>query len=307
MLLSLLLSLTPTAEVPILGPLGRPANAWFLGQVTRCQPAIAAALHDSKESKPYTVSTLLNDRGQPVSAGAWVAPGESCWLRVTTFDEQLSETTLEQIVRQLPERITLYKMVFRLDGWTLDPAQHPWAGQSTFRDMAQEPYQVAKDLQVRLEFASPTAFRSGSADVPLPIPAQVFRSYWEKWNAFAPEAMQLAEQWPDFARACIMVSELTMVNTQRWSFAEGTRGVVTGYTGTVGFVLLPKRQCGIWQDYWDGASQVLQSLARFAFYCGTGHHTTIGLGQTRLTTASYQPARQPSTKPGSRRISRPEE
>src|SRR3990172_6840295 len=28
-------------------------------------------------------------------------------------------------------------------------------------------------------------------------------------------------------------------------------------------------------------SQVLRTLAEFAFYCGTGHHTTVGLGQTR--------------------------
>ena len=79
-----------------------------------------------------------------------------------------------------------------------------------------------------------------------------------------------------------MVSELAGINTTRWSFAEGTRGVALGFTGAVGFVLLPRSKCGDWEEYWDGADPVLQALAQFAFYCGTGDHATIGMGQTRL-------------------------
>jgi CRISPR/Cas system endoribonuclease Cas6 (RAMP superfamily) len=110
----------------------------------------------------------------------------------------------------------------------------------------------------------------------------VFRSYGQKWNAVAPEGVQIQDLWPGFAAACIMVSELSGLNTTRWSFAEGTRGVATGFTGAVGFTLLPKRQCGEWAEYWDGADRVMQSLAKFAFYCGTGHHASIGMGQTRV-------------------------
>jgi hypothetical protein len=133
-----------------------------------------------------------------------------------------------------------------------------------------------------LEFSSPTAFRSNGLDICLPSPGHVFRSLWEKWNAFAPEPMQLHDLWPQFANDCILVDELTIVNTVYWEFAEGSRGSATGYTGTVGFTLIPKgRVKKEWQEYWDGASTVLQSLARYSFYCGVGHHTTIGMGQTR--------------------------
>jgi CRISPR-associated endoribonuclease Cas6 len=282
MLLSLLLSLTPTRPAPILGPLGRPAQAWFLGQVTRHCPEIAQTLHDDSGPKPYTVSTLLDGRGRPLVAGKWLKAGEVCWLRVTTFGEELSKAMLEQILPGLPDRLALYKMEFRVDGYTLDPAQHPWAGQTSFAHLAQAAGLAdGRSRQVRLEFASPTAFRSEGADIPLPLPNHIFRGYWQKWNAYAPEPIRVQDIWPQFAAACIQVCELTGINTERWVFAEGTRGAATGFTGTSGFTLLPRHLCGEMGAYWEGAEVVMRTLATFAFYCGTGHHTTIGLGQTR--------------------------
>ena len=286
MLLSLLFSISPTADVPILGSLGRPAQAWFLEQVTLRRPRLGQELHDTEGLKPYTVSTLLDDRGRPFRPGRWLQAGESCWLRMTTLGGPLSELVLGEVLRKLPSRLNLYKMEFRIDGWTLDRAQHPWAGEASFTGIAQAPAGRQNGShsprQVRLEFVSPTAFRSGGSDIPLPLPDKIFRSYYEKWNAFAPEAMRIHEAWPDFANNCLRVNELTAVNTERWSFAEGSHGVATGFTGTVGITLLPRHQCGAWQDAWDGAAVVLQTMAQFAFFCGTGHHTTIGLGQTRL-------------------------
>lgn len=281
MLLSLLISLTATSTAPIFGSLGRPANAWFLRQLTLQQPDLAETLHDGNGIKPYTVSTLLDDFGQPLQAGKVLQKGESCWLRVTSFEPGLSHVILKDISTKFPERLALYKMNFRLNGCTLDPAQHPWARQTSYKDLAQKAEFGPKSRLARLEFASPTAFRDNGADTPLPIPAQIFRSLWRRWNQYTPEPMQVHDIWPKFAEACIKISELTAVNSERWKFAEGTRGAATGFTGTVGFTLLPKRQCGEWAPYWEGSEQVLQSLSQFAFYCGVGHHTTVGMGQTR--------------------------
>lgn len=115
-----------------------------------------------------------------------------------------------------------------------------------------------------------------------PSSTQVFRSLWERWNAFAPEAMRIHELWPSFASECILIDELTAVNTTHWKFAEGTRGAATGFTGAVGFSLISKSKIKkSWREYWVGSSTVLQSLARFAFFSGVGHHTTIGMGQCR--------------------------
>ena len=205
-----------------------------------------------------------------------------CWLRITAMSDELSDVILEHVLRSLPHKLALYKMDFRIDGYTLNQNEHPWAGQTTFSDLSQDTRYMKSAHKVRMEFASPTAFRSSGSDIALPIPGQVFRSLWHKWNTFVPEPMQIQNQWPAFAEACILVSELTGVNTLQWKFAEGTRGGATGFTGTVGFSLLPKSKVPEkWQPYWDGSAVVMQSLAQFAFYAGVGHHSTVGMGQAR--------------------------
>jgi len=283
MLISRLISLTAESSYPILGALGRPAQAWFLGQVTRANPGLANTLHDEKKLKPYTVSTLLDDNGRPLSAGGWLKPGQECWLRITTFDESLSDLLENRVLAHLPERLTLYKMDFRVNGVARRRAEHPWADGASFHEIAQDAGLTGAKNTLRMEFASPTAFRNNSLDVSLPLPGQVFRSLWRKWNAFCPEAMQVQDIWPAFAEACIFVDELTAVNTVRWTFAEGTRGAATGFTGTVGFRLPSARALkDEWREYTEGAAVVMHSLARFGFYAGVGHHTTIGMGQARM-------------------------
>jgi CRISPR-associated endoribonuclease Cas6 len=189
----------------------------------------------------------------------------------------------KKVVQHLPKRATFYKMDFRVDDVFTHKAEHAWAGQSSFPDMAQDGANCKSAHDVRMEFVSPTAFRNNGLDICVPVSGQVFRSLWARWNAFCPEPMQIQEEWPDFAAGCILVNELTAVNTTHWVFAEGNRGSATGFTGIVGFYLPEKGNLADrWRPYYDGAVTVMQSLANFAFYCGVGHHTTIGMGQSRL-------------------------
>lgn len=283
MLSSATISLTATSSVPILGALGRPAQAWFLNQIMRKRPRLAESLHDENGVKPFTVSTLLDRHGHPHKAGDWLKEGQECWLRVTTIDEELSEVFLDNVLKKLPKTLALYKMDFRIDGYTLNPREHSWAGQTSFAEIAQDSKNIKASRDARMEFVSPTAFRTNGNDIAIPAPQQIFRSLWQKWNALCPESMQVDDRWPEFVADCILVNELTAVNTVHWEFAEGTRGAATGFTGTVGFTLLPITKIPKkWLPYWDGADVVMQSLARFAFYSGVGHHSTIGMGQARI-------------------------
>lgn len=280
---SIIISLTAESSYPILGALGRPIQAWFLGQLTRSHASLAARLHDEQGLKPYTASTLLNERGRPLRSGSWLEPGQDCLFRITALNEELSELLEKKIIRRLQNRLTLYKMDFRVDEVFTKRSEHEWAGDSSFSEIAQDKQISSSGSRVRMEFVSPTAFRSNGLDICAPSPGQIFRSLWEKWNTFAPEPMQIHEFWPPFVNDCILVDELTAVNTTRWEFAEGSRGAATGFTGTVGFSLIPKGKVKKdWREYWDGSATVMQSLARFALYCGIGHHTTIGMGQVRL-------------------------
>lgn len=281
MLIAAIISLTSESSYPILGPLGRPIQAWFLRQVTAKNPKLAKALHDSQGLKPYTVSTLLDRNGRPLSTGIWLQPGETYWLRITSFEEELSKLLKEQILSDLPEILTLYKMNLRIDGYTFDPGEHPWAGKTTYNAMAQDAAYIKAKNNIRLEYQSPTAFRSQGVDIPLPIPEQIFRNYWQKWNKFSPAHMEIQDVWPAFAKNCITINKLAHINTVKWQVSEENRRSYTGFTGTTTFKLLPPNRRKEWKDFHDGAAAVMQSLSTFAFYCGTGHHTTIGMGQTR--------------------------
>ncbi len=280
MLLSILIALSPSQPAPVLGPLSRPIQAWFLGQLARHQPEMAKALHDRQGPKPYTVSTLMSERGVVIPEGRWLKTGEPLWIRITSWQTELSEVILKNVLKGMPAKVELYKMPFRVDGYTLDPAQNPWAGTSSFQDLADRVGLERDSRRGRLEFASPTAFRTSGADIPLPIPEHVFRSLWLKWNAFCPEALEIDRVWPEFVKGCVMVSELTNLNTERWRFAEGTHGVAIGFTGTAAFTLLPKNQSKEFREIWDGADRVLRLLSAFAYFSGVGHHTTVGMGQT---------------------------
>jgi CRISPR-associated endoribonuclease Cas6 len=216
----------------------------------------------------------------------------------------MSEVVEKRILPRLPERLSLYKMDFRVDGVARRRAEHPWADCSSFIEIAQDAALNTPEQNVRLEFASPTAFRDNGLDVCLPLPGQVFRSLWARWNAFCPPAMQVQDIWPQFANDCIFVNEMTAVNTTRWVFAEGTRGAATGFTGTVTFRLPPVRMLEErWRTCSDGAAAVMQSLARFALYAGIGHHTTIGLGQVRLLPSLHQNGQKSEKKTKTSRLS----
>lgn len=232
--------------------------------------------------KPYTVSTLLDSHSRLLRAGSWVQPGELCWIRITGLNEELSDLIETKLIKKLSKQLTIHKMNFRVNEVATKRTGHEWAGSTTFPEIAQDATLASVENRVRMEFTSPTAFRSNGLDICIPAPGQIFRSVWEKWNAFAPESMQVDDQWPQFASDCILVDELTAINSTRWDFSEGTGRSATGFTGTVGFHLAPKNKVKLqWQEKWDGANVVMQSLAGFAFYSGVGHHATTGMGQSR--------------------------
>jgi CRISPR-associated endoribonuclease Cas6 len=166
-------------------------------------------------------------------------------------------------------------------GATLDPARHPWAGQSSYQDLA-APFllggQEKVSRKVRLEFVSPITFRSGGRYVPLPLPELVFGSLLDRWQTFAPIALH--PEVRRFAEEAVVLSQYKL-RTRGLPYKHGEKasgeqrgqgGWQIGFTGQVIFTALnPDR-------YW---LNVLHLLAAYAFYSGVGYQTGTGLGQAR--------------------------
>lgn len=278
MLLSLLLTLTPVQSTTLRGFYGREAQAWLLGQVQQYDPLLAEELHRPNAPRPYTVSSLLvNGAGRRGPEGEIaLVQGHEVQLRITSLSPRLSELLLAKIAQHLPQHLRLKWTEFcelRLS------EENGWDAQTTFEGLLEKAHALRGD-SVTLEFASPTAFRFEQVDQTLPTPELVWKSLYHKWNTFAPEPLRLDPLWPDFARRCLVVSDFSL-RSMKVDFQNGHKGAATGATGRATYRLLPEKHCGEFAPFREGAANVLRTLAGFALFAGVGHHTTIGLGQTR--------------------------
>ena len=121
-------------------------------------------------------------------------------------------------------------------------------------------------------FISPTSFRSKGNHLPLPIPRNLFYSYLRRWNAFASKSVE-EEAFLAWVERYVTISYYEL-QTRRTAVAKA--GLVTGFVGRLTLSLSVKGLANV------GYVAYFYALVELAQYCGTGHKTTFGLGQTRL-------------------------
>lgn len=235
-------------------------HAWFLDQVRQVNPELSADLHDGESEKPFTISGL---EGVEAGRGARLQSNQIYGWTVTALDRSLVGW-MSDWVQQLPAVLELRGAPLEIVGWEIAHAATTY--EKLLSSGSKEPFQFA------LSFISPTSFRRKGYHFPLPVPMNVFHSYLRRWNHFSGQTIDPEDflAWVD-EFVIITRHELRSIKV-----AAGKKGSVTGFTGAVEFLLAGKAQAD--QDY----SQLLLALSQFAPYCGTGHKTTFGLGQTRL-------------------------
>jgi CRISPR-associated endoribonuclease Cas6 len=131
---------------------------------------------------------------------------------------------------------------------------------------------------VSLNFLSPTSFRRKKHHFPLPVPFNIFQSYLRRWHDFS----NLPVDTDDFLT---WIDEQVIINSHQIASEKvlaGKKGAVTGFTGSVELGLA--RTASQNPEFY----RLFYALVNFAPYCGTGHKTTFGLGQTRLGWSSKQ-------------------
>ncbi len=269
MLTSLILQLQSPTEASLPSTLGRAGQALLLGLVGERDPALAESMHAGEGPKPYTVSNLV--LGRRKSGSLLVEAGQVGWLRFTGLTAPVS-AALQDLAAAPPPEISLADHPLQVTGATLDPAVHPWARQVSYQELAARYLlggQKAPRRKIRLEFASPTSFKSRGRSVPLPLPELVFGSLLDRWQQFAPVALN-----PEVRRFAAEAVGLSRYRLRSRGIPAKQGGLHIGFTGQATFVALNRDR------YW---LSVLHLLADFAFYSGVGVQTTAGLGQTRRT------------------------
>ena len=267
--------------------LGPYAHAWLFSQLLaklEGDQDWAGRVHDMV-IKPFTITGIMGSSHHSIPVHKSLVKSDPCYIRFTILDpvlEILVKDHLEWMFKKKKNGVLLGNQVYDVLDYTWDSKDHEWAGQVNYDELCEFKDQIYHSRETRLEFYSPSLFRMGQGDIPLPLPASVFTGYFNRWNQFAPAHLKLDPLWPEFIRGCLVVSHLGPIWSEKVEFAGESHGRATGFKGEVEFTLLPKKNVPLkWQPFWDGADHVLQTLSRFAFYCGTGEKTTWGLGMTR--------------------------
>ncbi|PSB23177.1 CRISPR-associated endoribonuclease Cas6 [filamentous cyanobacterium CCP2] len=237
-------------------------HAWFLDQVRQSDPDLSAQLHDGQTEKAFTISGLegaLETNGRMFQLKA----GQSYQWTITALSKPIAQW-LAKWLQQPPQVVALRNAPLQVRQIT---TTHP---PMTYEQLWQAEY--PDRFRVALSFTSPTSFRRRGLHLPLPMPFNVFHSYLRRWNVFSGIEFEPDEflEWVDES---IVIVRHRLESTRVLS---GKKGTVTAFTGAIELELSAKAP----RD--DEYEQLLFALVHLAPYCGTGHKTTFGLGQTRL-------------------------
>lgn len=259
-LVGLAFDLIPEGDATLFPQYAVGLHAWFLDQVRSIDPELSAQLHDEQEKKPFTVSRLEGKMGTHRTQVQLFEEETYRWY-VTALSPPVVQW-MGQWLGQLPPRLALRHAPLQIQSVSF--AQPP----TTYARLMKA--RVAKTLA--LSFVSPTSFRRKGHHLPLPWMTNVFQSYLRRWNDFSemPFEEQAFLAWVD---------ESVLINRHQLQSVKATagkRGAVTGFTGAI--------ELGLTKAAREQAEfvRLFSALGGLATYCGTGHKTTFGLGQTRL-------------------------
>ncbi|MEN9249509.1 MAG: CRISPR system precrRNA processing endoribonuclease RAMP protein Cas6 [Gloeomargarita sp. GXS_bins_116] len=187
--------------------------------------------------------------------------GDECFFRMGILDGSILEPLLVGLERWEQKPLHLAGCSFFLKEVCMLPGTNPWVGSADYTLLAK----MAQPIDsLQLHFVSPTSFKlhDGQGIQPFPLPELVFGNLQRRWNAFAPESLQIAKvNWQ------ILVSHFDL-KTRR-IYMENTTEI--GVVGRVRYVFHDREQ-----------SRLASQLAHFAFFSGVGRKTSMGMGQVVL-------------------------
>ena len=236
-------------------------HAWFLDQVRQINPTLSAYLHDSESEKPFSISAL---------EGQLLPTGKQLQLQANYRYRWQINAISQPVVQFLSQWLTQPPTTLKLRDACLQVKQISIVNPpTTYNQLLQS---SINHRNINLSFISPTSFRRKGHHFPLPVPFNLFHSYLRRWNDFSgvPIEQDAFLEWID-ENVIIHQHHLESVKV-----AAGKRGSVTGFTGAISL--------GLTKTALDNIefTQLFYALVQLAPYCGTGHKTTFGLGQTCL-------------------------
>ena len=271
--ISTLISLVPEIDVTLRPTMGHHAHAAFLAILRESNPEVSQKLHAQSTQKPFTVSPLIA-KAKKRGSQLHIKAGTECRLRYTFLDDSLFTHFGQTFLMSTFPTIRLGDAVFQVRQLTSHATEEQvWSGSATYSELVQS---ADIDKQINLRFYSPTAFRRMTPrgqktrnDAYFDI-VRCYQSWVNKWNAFAPVKLDKEEILAFIADH----GQVTNVKAESRALNFGKHTEV-GWVGKCECLFYPEDSLD--EDLLHAAN----CLADFAYYCGTGYKTTMGMGQTR--------------------------
>jgi len=265
-LYAVLLQLKADGDVIVSPTQGHHAYGLFMALIRRSSVSMAEELHASDSMKPFTISPLQG-KFQRAAKNLKIIGGYEYSIRLTFLKEDVFAYFMDAALKAASQPVRLESAIFHIDHVVLHHEDSPLCHHQSYEELFTE---SASERKIRLQFLSPTAFRSGGKrNVLFPEASLAFGSYLSKWQHFSP--IKVDEHTAEFLEQIIVARY--KLNTHILHFNAYQE---TGFEGECTFEVPA--------DFDEGSLKTINTLADFAFYCGTGAKTTMGMGQTRRVT-----------------------
>jgi CRISPR-associated endoribonuclease Cas6 len=237
-------------------------HGWFLDRVRSTNPALSQQLHDGQDEKPFTISGFGEDL-PTLDRQLLIRADRSYQWQITLLSAPLCDWCREWL-KNPPSQIRLNFTMCNIIDWqfSLPPTTYDriWHQAAT------------SNLPLELTFTSPTSFRKRKNHMPLPIPENIFQSYYRRWHHFSSIEGN-RDEFLNWVNDHIILLRHDIRSSK---VRAGKSGAVTGFIGSIqlGFTAQAKQR----PEY----IRLARALVACAPYFHTGHKVTFGLGQTRL-------------------------
>lgn len=273
---SLVINLTPVSPISPNYLNGRHIHALFLTLVSHVDQQLGNTLHHSQSDKAFSLSPLqIMGKNANYHNLKWthtkpIAPGTSCWFRVSLLDDTLLSKLTQLWLNLNPNQPWhLGSADLQITSILGTPqSNQPWANACPYQQLYEQASETERTF--KLTFATPTAFRQGKHDTALPTAESVFKSLLTRWNKYSP----------------IKISDLTIDSLFPSFFNIQTEMVIDSLSKFIGCVGdIEYRLLG---EVDPLPIKHFNVLADYALYCGIGRKTTMGMGMSiRIINQSY--------------------
>ena len=269
---SILMQGYPTDNAPVPHVQGATVQGMFLHLLEEVDPAVARRLHDDSQYRPYSLSPL--GIGEPAKQfDGFRLPrqydlraGTPCYLRICLLEDNLFPTFSRYFLERPEPGFRLGGSTFKVTNVTVtQDGGSRWSLYQPYEQLIERASRTQR--KITLQFLTPTSFSRRHVDFALPDPRLVFRSVRKRFEEFyGLEFLDDFDQQIDFH---VGVSNLYRLET---AVIKSKKVTLIGFTGKVTYLI----------DNHAAPELVFQMnlLADYAFFCGAGKKTTVGMGQT---------------------------